>query len=105
MRRRLGLAVVLEGPDRFGHARVASVLGGRTNARHTAVGAAWRQVFFEAGGSVPDRNIERRVPPDDLRRLDIIVPNLNVAFGLPLFCDITVISPITRICTARKASY
>ena len=65
--------------------------------------AAWRQVFSEAGGQVPDRNIERLlrnshvpVPPDDLRRLDIIVPGLNVDRGRPLFCDATVLSPHTR---------
>ena len=78
------------------------------NARHTTVTAAWRQVFVEAGGAVPDRNVERLlrdthvpVPPQDQRRLDLIVPNLNVAFGVPLFCDITIISPVTRIGTAR----
>ena len=61
------------------------------------------QVFSEAGGHVPDRNIERLlrnshvpVPPDDLRRLDLIVPGLNVARGRPLFCDATVLSPLTR---------
>ena len=59
MRRRLGLVVCLEGPDAFGHARLASGLGGRTNARHSAVLGAWRQVFVEAGGQVPDCNVER----------------------------------------------
>ena len=36
------------------------------------------------------------VPPDDLRRLDLIVPGLNVDRGRPLFCDATVLSPLTR---------
>eukprot|EP00973_Karenia_brevis_P086811 12038831-Karenia_brevis.AAC.1 len=65
--------------------------------------AAWRQVFVEAGGSVPDRNIERllrntHVPvhADDMRRLDIVVSSLNVARGLPLFWDVTIVSPMTR---------
>jgi len=65
--------------------------------------AAWRQVFVEAGGQVPLRNIERmlaatHVPVDsqDQRRLDLIVPGLNVSYGRPLFCDLTIISPITR---------
>ena len=59
---------------------------------------------MEAGGQVPDRNIERLlrnlhvpVPPDDLRRLDLIVPGLNVSRGRPLFCDATVLSPLTRL--------
>ena len=41
------------------------------------------------------------MPPEDLRRLDIVVPNLNVARGLPLFCDITIISLITHCGKAR----
>ena len=36
------------------------------------------------------------VPPGDTRQLDLIMPNLNVARGLPLFCDLTIISPISR---------
>ena len=33
---------------------------------------------------------------DDARRLDIVVPGLSVARGRPLFCDATVVSPISR---------
>ena len=54
------------------------------------------EVFVEAGGSVPDRSIERMlrdthvpVPPADMRRLDLIVPGLGSDRGLPLFCDVT----------------
>ena len=57
---------------------------------------------------MPDWNIEHLlrlsyfiVPPDDLRRLDLIVPGLNVHHGLPLFCDVTILSPITRKGFAR----
>ena len=63
-----------------------------------------RQIFVEAGGKVPDRNIERLlrdthvpIPADDLRRLDLIVLGLNISRGVPLFCDVTVLSPITRV--------
>ena len=35
------------------------------------------------------------VSPEDCRRLDLIVPGLNVERGLPLFCDATIISPIS----------
>ena len=35
------------------------------------------------------------VPSDDTRRLDLVVPCLNVARGLPLFCDVTVVTPLT----------
>ena len=108
MRRRLGMAVVIEGPDPHGHRRLADNTGGRLNARHTVLISAWRQVFVEAGGQVPDRNVERMlsntfipVPADDLRRLDLLVPGLNVARGLPLFCDVTIVSPLSRTGRAR----
>ena len=99
VRRRLGLAVCYQGPDAHGYRRLADNTGARLNVRHTALIAAWRQVFVEAGGQVPDRNIERLlrnshvpVSPDDLRRLDILVPGLNVDRGRPLFCDATVVN-------------
>ena len=66
---------------------------------------------YEAGGSVPDRNIERmlrdtNVPtsPDDNRRLDLVVPGLNVQRGLPLFCDVTVVCPISANGLPRPAT-
>ena len=103
VRSRLGLTVCLDGADPHGHRRCADNLGARMNARHTVMIAAWRQVLVEAGGQIPDRNVERvlarthvPVPQGDLRRLDLVVPGLNVARGLPLFCDVTVISPVTR---------
>ena len=36
------------------------------------------------------------MPDDDERRLDLVVPGLNVAQGRPLFCDVTIVSPISR---------
>jgi len=111
MRSRLGLTVCLNGPDPHGHRRCADNLGARINARHTAMIAAWRQVLVEAGGQIPDRNVERvlarthvPVPPGDLRRLDLVVPGLNVARGLPLFCDVTVLSPVARNGTPRPGT-
>ena len=72
MRRRFGLAVCTDGPDARGHARLATTTGGRTQMRHTAVIAAWRQVLVESGGIIPKKNEERMlrnthipVPPDD----------------------------------------
>ena len=59
VRRRLGLAVLFQGPDPHGFRRLADNTGARLHARHTVMIAAWRQVFHEAGGQVPDRNIER----------------------------------------------
>ena len=104
IRRRLGMAVNFEGDDLHGNAAFGDNTGGRLNARHDCLLAAWRQVYFEAGGRVPDRNVERMlrnthvpVPPEDARRLDIIATGLNVHRGLPLFSDVTVISPLSAI--------
>ena len=41
------------------------------------------------------------VSPDDLRRLDIVTPCLNVYRGLPLFCDVTVVTPLTALGNPR----
>lgn len=103
MRMRIGLAICVDGPDPHGYYRLADSYGGRTHARHKAVIAAWRQVFVEAGGEVPDQNVERmlrntHVPVEEYSnlRVDLVVPGLNVANGLPLFCDVTVVSPLTH---------
>ena len=81
------------------------------NARHTEYNAAWKQVLVEAGGYIPRRNEERmlrntyvRVHPGDTRRLDLVVPGLNVARGLPLFCDGTVVTPLTGAGRARPGT-
>ena len=102
MWRRLGLAIPFEGPDTHGLSSLATNIGARFHARHTRWLSSWRQVLSEAGGHLPDRNVERMlrnthvpVPPEDSRRLDLVVPGLNITRGLPLFCDVTVISPLT----------
>ena len=100
VRRRLGLVVNFEN-DLHGHKRLCTNLGGRMNTRHTLLCNAWRQVFIEAGGQVPDRNMERmlrttNIPllSNDNRRLDLIVPGLSVHQSLPLFCDVTIVTPV-----------
>ena len=50
------------------------------------------------------RNTHVRVGPYDNRRLDLVIPGLNVARGLPLFCDVTVLSPITGLCEPRPGT-
>ena len=59
MRRRLGLAIAFEGPDSHGHGCLTTNIDGRLNSRHAAWLTGWRQVLVEAGGQVPDRNVER----------------------------------------------
>ena len=80
-------------------------------ARHSAMIAAWKQVFTEAGARIAPSNVERllrstwvRAPYWDERRLDIVVPGLGVERGLPLFCDVTILSPIARSGAARAGT-
>merc|ERR1712110_379023 len=74
-------------------------------ARHTTVVASWRQVLSEAGAEIPDRNVEQMlqsthvrylIPQGDQRRLDLVATGLSIDGGVPLFCDVTVVSPITH---------
>ena len=81
------------------------------NSRHTWLCTAWRQVFGEAGGQVPDRNIERilrttniPIASNNQRRLDLVVPGLAVYEGQPLFCDVTVVSPLSGHGRARAGT-
>ena len=108
LRLRLGLPTNVDPRDPFGYRRLADGSGLRLHARHRGLVAAWRQVFLEAGGQVPRRNVERllrnthvTVPPGDQRRLDLVVPGLGVARGVPLFCDATCVTPVTMRGTAR----
>ena len=43
-------------------------------------------------------------PPNDQRRLDLIVLGLNVERGLPLFCDVTAFSPTSGSGDARSGA-
>ena len=97
--------------DAHGHHRVSCTRTARLHARHRTLVTAWRQVFQEAGGQVPTRNVERLlrdthvpVPPHDNRRLDLIVPGLAVHRGLPLLCDATCVTPISGAGFARSGA-
>ena len=91
--------------------RATCRVSGRNHARHRALVQAWRQVFLEAGGSVPRRNVERLlrdtgvpVPAGDTRRLDMVVHGLGVYRGLPLLCDVFCVSPVTGAGSARPGA-
>ena len=94
--------------DAFGYHRLVCHLTVRIHVRHRILNQAWRQVFIEAGGVVPRRNVERFlrdtpvvVPADDTRRIDLVVPCSGVARGVPLLCDVTCVAPVTRAGRAR----
>ena len=77
---------------------------GRVHGRHTAALKPWNQVLREAGYRV---HLERRltnthlaVHPHDQRRMDLVAApgsrGLGARRGQALFCDVTVVSPLTR---------
>ena len=70
--------------------------------RHKPFIQIWKRVFQEAGIIIPDRNVERilatthiRRGPNDFRRMDLITPGIDGIFGgVPLFVDVTIVSPL-----------
>ena len=118
LRRRLGLASLADNftcegcgskIDKHGFHWMACNRTGRNHWRHRALLQAWRQIFYEAGGQIPDRNIERMLRTTNIlvailddRRLDLIVTGLRAKRGLPLFCDLTVMSPLSVKFYARS---
>lgn len=120
VRRRLGLALNAisdncEGCgtllDPYGYHRCPCTCTSRNHTRHRSMLGAWRQVFQESGNTIPRRNVERLlrnthvpVANQDSRRLDLIVANASIARGLPLFCDATIVSPLTGRGQARGGS-
>ena len=117
LRLRLGLQVPQDGArceacganlDPLGYHRLTCTRTARLHVRHRGLMQAWRQVFVEAGGSVPRRQVERllqdcnvRLATGHQRRLDLVVTNVGVARGLPLLCDVTCVAPVTGAGTAR----
>ena len=59
---------------------------------------AWAKVLREAGGSVHEQHLLRNttlgVDPADSRRIDILATGLPLYNEKPLFCDVTVRSPL-----------
>ena len=110
--RRLGLPVDVMGGecegchtllDDMGYHRTTCMRTGRVQTRHTfLLKTAWRRIFREAGVSIPDRNVERTLRTthinrgsDDNRRMDLVCSGIDGVFGgVPLFADVTCVSPL-----------
>ena len=109
--RRLGLPVAATADfcegcnavlDDMGFHRTTCMRTGRVQTRHTFLIKAWRRVFREAGINIPQRNCERTLNTThinrgsgDLRRMDLIFPGVDgVSGGMPVFADITCVSPL-----------
>ena len=108
IRLRLGIVINPKSEDPLGYRRLADNRSLRLHARHRSLVTAWRQVFVEAGGHVPPRNIERLLRNTHIpvarannRRLDLVVPGLNIYQGRSLFCDATCVTVITGRGAAR----
>lgn len=84
--------------DLFGDHLNACMRTGRVQRRHTVLVDAWAQIFVESGAAVWRERLLRETnlstPLNDARRMDLVVQGLPVARGLPLFCDVTVCSPV-----------
>ena len=95
--------------DDFGDHYSACMPTGRVQARAKPVERAWTQVFVEAGATVHPQKLLKEVTAfavdqDDARRIDALVTGLPCYHGRPLFCDVTVRSPLNRNGTPHPRS-
>ena len=98
--------------DSYGYHRSACNRTGRIHGRHAAALGPWRQVLTEAGYRVRTERLLRdthlTVEQGDNRRMDLVAaPGAQApgAFhGLPLFCDVSVVSPHSQAGLARGGS-
>ena len=123
LRRRLGLVVdpvstSCEAPrcgaqlDGKGHHRSACTRTGRIHGRHAAAVGPWQQVLSEASYRTHTerllRNTHLAVRPADQRRMDLVAApgarGIGARRGLSLFCDITIVSPLTRNGVSRNGA-
>jgi len=85
--------------DEFGDHLAACMHTGRVQRRANVLEKAWAQVFRDAGGLIVLNeklgNMRIGVHPEDKRRVEFAVYNLPF-YGVPLLCDATQVSPISR---------
>ena len=89
--------------DAYGNHHNSCMCTGRVHGRHAAACTPWKQVFSESGYRVSTerllRNTNLAVADRDQRRMDLIAApgsrSSGAYRGLPLFCDVTVVSPLT----------
>ena len=87
--------------DRFGEHFAACMRTGRVQARARAAERVWELVLREAGATTYFQKLlrETTVPsePTDMRRIDVLATGLPCFHGRPLFCDVTVRSPLSAV--------
>ena len=123
LRRRLGLPITpvpcrceatscRQQLDAYGHHRSACTRTGRIHGRHASALGAWRQILTEAGYRVHTerllRNTNVATQHSDQRRMDLIAApsarGVGARQGTSLFCDLTIVSPITARGAARAGA-
>ena len=86
--------------DDFGDHLAACMHTGRVQRRANVLEKAWAQVFREAGGLIVQNerlsNMRIGVNPEDKRRVEFAVYNLNFFHGIPILCDVTQVSPLSQ---------
>ena len=98
-----GAATCRQRLDAYGDHRSSCMRTGRVHGRHAAACTPWKQVFSESGYRVSTgrllHNTNLAVADGDQRRMDLIAApgsrSCGAYRGLPLFCDVTVVSPLT----------
>lgn len=124
MRRRLGMPIVTDQEqckarschhrlDAYGHHLTTCMCSGIAHGRHSMCIRVWRRILEEAGYRV---RVERtladthlRVPTNDRRRMDLVASpkarGTTACRGLPLFCDITIVRPLSGQSRNRDNAY
>ena len=124
IRRRLGLPINLDFSectmrsctvtvDRYGHHLSTCTRSGRIHGRHTNCIKVWVKILKEAGYTCRiERNlVHTHLACDnrDRRRMDIVANptsrSVGAFRGLPLFCDVTVVNPLTGQGACRNNGY
>ena len=100
-----------EVPDELGHHRATCRHTGFYVRRHYEMVDAWEKLFKISGGrvqrevSLSETALGRQLPEDDARRMDMVVHGLGDLYdGKPMFCDVTVVSPLTGRGIPRRRS-
>ena len=92
--------------DSFGHHRASCALAGVLGRRGFALESAAARICREAGGRVATNvlvgDLDLPVPPNDGRRLEVVVDGLPVYGGAQLAVDTTLVSPLHCDGSARR---
>ena len=86
--------------DALGDHLAACMRSGLVRRRASPLEDAWAQIFREAGARVATHKFLRDaglpgISPSDGRRIEVVAYGLPLFHGVPLWCDATLVSPLT----------